>query len=164
MGGLSKIGLDFKSVLFYLVNFGIILWVFTRFLYRPLLAFIDERRALIARSLHEAEQLRQDVRAAEMSRDKEKSEQAERIRSELADLKANGEKQVQQIIAEAQVERARIVEQARAQVETLQATLEKQAEDELVTRISAVVEAAVRKEMNGEQAAVIIKKMWREQR
>jgi F-type H+-transporting ATPase subunit b len=51
----SAFGLDWKLLVIQTVNFGVLLLILWRFLYRPLVKTLDERRGKIAESVQKAE-------------------------------------------------------------------------------------------------------------
>ena len=51
----SAFGLDWKLLVIQTVNFGVLLLILWRFLYRPLVKMLDERRGKIAESVQKAE-------------------------------------------------------------------------------------------------------------
>jgi F-type H+-transporting ATPase subunit b len=164
MAGLGKIGLNVQSLVFYVINFGIIVIVLARFVYKPVLRFLDERRRSVEDSLLEAERIKREFAVEAERLEKQKAGSAKALEAELAHIRDTAEASAKRVIEDAHVERARIIEQTRAQVESMQKALETQAEDELIARMSEVVEAAVRKEVTGERAVLIIHKLWQQQR
>lgn len=55
MDALTAFGVNWKLLLIQGLNFGILLLVLYRFLYRPLLAMLEKRREVIAKGLKDAE-------------------------------------------------------------------------------------------------------------
>jgi len=96
--------LDLQQVLSQTVSFVILLWLLSRFAWKPLLALLDERRERIERELGEVAR-----RKAEMERlQAEYSRHLERINDEART-------RIQQAILEGKRIAAEIQEQARAQ-------------------------------------------------
>ena len=50
--------LDWTTFILELVNFVVLVWILNRFLYRPVMNVIDQRKAAIQRTLAEAETTR----------------------------------------------------------------------------------------------------------
>ena len=59
-GGGGLISLD-KSIVIQMINFGLLLFILIKLLYKPLLAKMEERTAAIKRSLDEAQAARADA-------------------------------------------------------------------------------------------------------
>ena len=110
------INLD-SSLLIQMVNFGLLLAVLSRFLYRPLLAKMEERSQAIRKSLEEAQ-------AARAEAQREREEHAARIQAAYAEaqairaaaLKEAAEEQ-RRLVEAARAEAARLVESAKAELE-----------------------------------------------
>lgn len=65
MEALANLGIDFKVLLAQVINFGILLFILTKFLYQPILSTLDKRRERIAQSLDKAEEIDQTAKQAE---------------------------------------------------------------------------------------------------
>jgi F-type H+-transporting ATPase subunit b len=97
--------IDTTTFVLQLVNFVVLVWILHRFLYRPVLAAIDRRRAAIDKSMSdagavraEAERLRgqYEGRLADWERERVKARSA--LESELAALRTRGLTEVSQTL------------------------------------------------------------------
>jgi F-type H+-transporting ATPase subunit b len=120
--------LDLTSFVLELINFAVLVWILHRFLYKPVLAAIDRRRAAVESSLaqaktahDEAAALKGQVEQRLASWERERAEAKGKLAAELA---AQREK--------ALAETARAAEQERARLAALQAKqeLERRSADE----------------------------------
>jgi len=109
--------LDLTSFVLELINFAVLVWILHRFLYKPVLAAIDRRRATVERSLAEAKAardqagaLKTQVEARLASWERERGEAKTALAAELAAQREKG-------LADA----ARAAEQERARLAALQA-------------------------------------------
>lgn len=105
---MDKLGLNLPGLIVQFVNFGILLFVLWRFVLPPVQRMLDERRKRIQESLEAADRMRA---------------QAQETERMLEDQRAEGRRQAQEIIGQAQ-EIARRIEadaqvQAQAQAESL---------------------------------------------
>jgi len=57
METLSSLGIDLKILLAQLVNFGILIFLLSKFLYKPVLKMLDQRKKKIAESIKKAEEI-----------------------------------------------------------------------------------------------------------
>ena len=148
-GGGGLISVD-KSLIIQAANFILLLFVLHRFLYKPLLAKMEERAGAIKKSLDEAQAAR-----AEATRQQE--ENAVRLKAAYAEAASIRE----QALKEAADEQRRLVEAARAEsqrmIETAKAQLEadvRRAREELRREVSdlavAVAEKLMRKSLRDE--------------
>jgi F-type H+-transporting ATPase subunit b len=154
-GGGGLINVD-KSLIIQALNFIILLIVLHRFLYKPLLAKMEERSGAIKKSLDEAQAAR-----AEAARQQE--ENAVRLRAAYTEAAAIRE----QALKEAAEEQRRLVEAARAEsqrmIESAKAQLEadvRKAHEELRREVSdlavAVAEKLIRKSLRDEDHRRIV--------
>jgi len=56
----SAFGVDVWKLLFQVLNFLLLLWLLNRFLFKPVLARLDERQTRIAKGLEDAESAARD--------------------------------------------------------------------------------------------------------
>jgi F-type H+-transporting ATPase subunit b len=154
-GGGGLISID-KSLIIQAINFILLLLVLHRFLYKPLLAKMEERSAAIKKSLDEAQAAR-----AEATRQQE--ENAARLKTAYAEAASIRE----QALKEAADEQRRLVEAARAEsqrmIETAKAQMEadvRRAREELRREVSdlavAVAEKLIRKSLRDEDHRRIV--------
>ena len=101
------INLD-KSLIIQVINFGLLLLVLTKFLYRPLLGMMNERTQAIKKSLEEAQ-------AARAEAQREREEHAAKIQAAYGEAQAIRAAALQ----EAAEEQRRLVEAARAEAARL---------------------------------------------
>jgi F-type H+-transporting ATPase subunit b len=109
------INLD-KSLIIQAVNFGLLLWVLWKFLYRPLLAKMNERTEAIRKSLDEAQAARAEAqreRESHAAKIQAAHVEAQAIRD--AALKEAAEEQ-RRLVEAARGEAARLVEGAKAEL------------------------------------------------
>jgi F-type H+-transporting ATPase subunit b len=152
-GGL--INLD-RSLIIQLFNFLLLLWLLHRFLYKPLLAKMQERTGAIQKSLEEAQVAR--AQAA-----KQQEENAERLRAAHAEaeairaraLKEAAEEQ-RKLVEAARAESQRMVESAKAQLETETRRAREDLRREVADLAVAVAERLVRKSLRDEDHRRIV--------
>ena len=117
MEALSKLGIDFKVMIAQIINFGILIAVLTKLLYKPILHALDQRRKRIEESLKMATEI--ETKSAKMEeemghkRDLAKKESAEIV----GEAKATAEKDRAKILISAAEESDRVKKAAREQIE-----------------------------------------------
>lgn len=73
MGDLfSKIGIDWKLLLFQAVNFLILLFLLKKFLYKPIISFLEKRQGKIEEGLKKAEGFEKEWQKIEEMKEQEK--------------------------------------------------------------------------------------------
>lgn len=114
---LEKLGINWSLLIAQVVNFGIVLFLLTYFLYRPLLDLLDKRRERIKKSMDDAARIEQQMqefeqlRAEELKKlDRESGEYLERMRRKADELQ-------EQIAAAAKKEADDILAHARRRAE-----------------------------------------------
>ena len=149
------INLD-KSLLIQALNFGLLLAVLWKFLYRPLLAKMDERTQAIRKSLDEAQAARAEAqreRESHAARIQAAHVEAQAIRDTA--LKEAGEEQ-RRLVDAARAEAARLVEGAKAElaqdVRRARQELRREVSDLAIT----VAERLIRKSLRDEDHRRIV--------
>lgn len=154
-GGGGLINID-KSLLIQALNFVILLFVLHRFLYKPLLATMNERSSAIKKSLDEAQAARAEAaRAREENAAQLKAAYAEAAAIREQALKEAGEEQ-RRLVEAARGESQRMIESAKAQ---LDADV-RRAREELRREVSGlaveIAEKLVRKSLRDEDHRRIV--------
>ncbi|MEY4745357.1 MAG: F0F1-type synthase subunit b, F-type H+-transporting ATPase subunit b [Candidatus Parcubacteria bacterium] len=108
LGALGALGIDGKLFLAQLVNFGIVLFVMWKWVYKPLLKVMDERASKIEQGLKDAE-------AAASARRKAEDEGSGLI----AEARKGAKAIMDEAVAAAETERQESARRARAEVEKI---------------------------------------------
>ena len=143
------INLDW-SLLIQAVNFGLLLLVLWRFLYRPFLAKLEERSQAIKRSLSEAQAARAEAERQREEHNKQLQAayaEAQSIRD--AALKEAGDEQ-RRLVEAARAEAEGLVEAARAEIEQDVRRAKQELRSEVGDLAVSVAERLIRKSLRGE--------------
>lgn len=108
--------INFSQVLFQIVNFGVILFVLNKFLYKPIQKVLDER----------ARKINDGLKAAEQNL---------KVQADVEDRKKKE-------LAKARREAAKLVEAAKQEAKTTTTTLIKEAKDKAAKEAAAILESA----------------------
>jgi len=133
---MEGISLDYHAFFFQVLNFGVLLFLLTRFLHKPIVKLLDERRAEIEASLKAAERARDAV--------------------------AKQEEEQQKIVHAARIEAHDIVETARKQAAELAERMHKDAEAKAAVVMTqaeqdiAQQKARIQEDVRGEVAQLIL--------
>lgn len=112
----KEFGIQWPLLVASIVNFVILLFLMKKFLYKPVLKILDERKEMIEKSVKTAEQI---------EKDKEKTEERIKVSLRLANDEAmkviarshaSAEKAKDAIIKEAEIKAGEIVEQAKEEI------------------------------------------------
>ena len=117
MEALTKLGIDFKVILAQIINFGILIAVLWKLLYKPILHMLDQRRKRIEESLKMAKEI--ETKSAKMEEEMgHKRDLAKKQAAEIVgDAKATAEKDREKILVSAAEESDRVKNAAREQIE-----------------------------------------------
>jgi len=110
---LTKLGIDWKLLVAQLVNFLIVLWVLRKFIYLPLLKFLEQRRERIEKSLKEAQRIEEAMIAMEVSKENTLTEARKQGQALIKEAQGEAEKQRQETLDRVRAEAEKVVAEAR---------------------------------------------------
>ena len=118
---LDALGLNLKEIIFAMVNFLILVFVLGKFIYKPFLGMLENRKQMIQEKFDRDDDVnkRADARMAKYNRQIAGAE--EESREIIRDAKQKAEAQAQAIIDEAKAEAAEIIAKAERTIEMEQA-------------------------------------------
>lgn len=116
---MESLGILGPNLLFQIVNFVILLWLLNRFLYRPVLKLMEERRESIRRELEAAERAREEAAVERQRLLEEMQEERRQSEERLRKVVEASEAAAQARLEEAQREAARILAEAERQAEAM---------------------------------------------
>ena len=154
-GGGGLISLD-KSLVIQAINFGLLLFILIKLLYKPLLAKMNERTEAIRSSLEEA-------KAARAEAERERAEHAAKLQASLAEaqsirataLKDAAEEQ-RRLVDAARAEAARRVEAARSEMAQVVRRARQALRQEVADLATSVAERLIRKSLRDEDHRRIV--------
>jgi F-type H+-transporting ATPase subunit b len=160
MEALQKLGIDGWGLLLYLVNFGVLLVVLERFVFRALLKYIDERRDRIATNVNAAEEMRATL---EVEREKEialRKERESEIDDRLRAVKQVARDEAKKLLTDAETQRELMLNQARSAADQTVDGAMDEAQAQMLERIQAVVMHVLKEEIPEETVKDSVKKSW----
>ncbi|MEN9937207.1 MAG: hypothetical protein RLZZ387_3786 [Chloroflexota bacterium] len=114
---MEKLGINWALLIAQLFNVILLVWLLTRFLYKPVLNMLNERTRRIQESLQDAEKVKEQLANARRDYDAELAKARQEAAGILAQAQDRARGQEQEIIAQARVEADRIRQEAREQAE-----------------------------------------------
>jgi F-type H+-transporting ATPase subunit b len=139
--GLGALGINLPSLIFELINFGILYWVLKRYAYKPIVTMLENRRRRIEESLKAAEAAVAERNALQQERQEIIAKAKAHATELVAEARAEAELKKNGIIAEAEAAADHIMEQAKRETERQLAA----AHDQLATEARGLVIAATSK-------------------
>lgn len=164
MGALQKLGIDGWSILLYLVNMGILLAVLTKLLYKPLLKLMDDRRETVRANLQETEMLKTKFVEESSRQARETQDLLLKMQSEITVAKAQAEVRAKELIAEADVRREQILEDARRQVAETEKGILKEVEKETQKRIEQTILHVLKNKIPADIVKSSVLEAWKDLR
>lgn len=158
MESLLKLGIDWKAILIYIVNFGVIVFILSKFVFKPLRTFLEERRAKTIKALEDVEKLKAEF--GEKVAERKATEQ--KLIEEASELRSQIEGEKKDILKEAYAEKDAILSKARTEAEKLRDEIITSFETEIIERISEVVESGFKNNLSPENIKLIVEDTWKE--
>jgi len=112
------LGISLPYLLAFMINFGLLLFLLTFVLYKPITKTLDERAAKIKESLEKAEQIKQESVRAEESVKAQIEAGRKEGQAIIAQATQNGERLKEEAKAEARKEAEALIAKAQAQIES----------------------------------------------
>jgi len=112
------LGIELPHLLAFMINFGLLLFLLTFVLYKPITKTLDERAAKIKESLEKAEQIKQESVRAEESVKAQIEAGRKEGQAIIAQATQNGERLKEEAKAEARKEAEALIARAQAQIES----------------------------------------------
>jgi len=111
----EKLGINWGLLIAQIFNVVLLVWLLTRFLYRPVLNMLNERTRRIQDSLKETEQVKEQLARANQDYDQKLAQARQEAAGILAQAQERAKLQEAEIIAQARQEADRIRSDARDQ-------------------------------------------------
>jgi F-type H+-transporting ATPase subunit b len=111
----EKLGINWGLLIAQIFNVVLLVWLLTRYLYRPVLNMLNERTRRIQESLSETEQVKEQLARANQDYDQKLAQARQEAAAILAQAQDRAKLQEAEIIAQARQEADRIRSDAREQ-------------------------------------------------
>ena len=116
---MEALGINQGLLIAQIINFIIIMFVLSRFVFPPVARMLEQRRQRIQDSLAEAERVRKEAAAERSTFQAQLAEERRRIAADLSKQAEQGDKVRQEIIAAAEREKETILSTARREADGL---------------------------------------------
>ena len=139
MEALSNLGIDFWSILLYLINMGLLVFLMGKYLFPKILHFLDERRELIRNNLNEAENLKNAMGHERSVMEKEKEELRHHLNQELTEGKKVLEEKQRKVEAEIDAKKMKMLDEVKKVMADEKEKLMGGVQKELLTMVQKMV-------------------------
>lgn len=161
MEALLNLGIDWRGVLMYLVNFGILIAILTKLLYRPITDAVEQRRSIIAQNLNEAEEIKKTFEKEFSRKQAEFDDALKRMEQEVVAAKRSAELKADEILAEADLKRTKMIQDARVVIGQMKEDIQKDIERDVRAKIQRVVTAILKDAVPEEVVSKSIEQEWK---
>ncbi|MBU1915556.1 F0F1 ATP synthase subunit B [Patescibacteria group bacterium] len=153
----ATLGLNYKLFLAQLINFGVVLFVIWRWVYKPLVKILDERSKKIEQGLKDADASKLMRETAE--EEKTKMVTAARLKAKeiIETAETETKKRREQIIAEAKSEVEQVVTEGKQRLRDEQTAMIDEARQKVAEVVVAATERVLQEKMNDKKDAELIK-------
>jgi F-type H+-transporting ATPase subunit b len=163
MDVLNTLGINARDFIWHTINFLILLFLLSKFLYRPIVSMLDERSRRIQESLEAAERAQADVARA----DREREELLATTRREIGEMMAQAQSAAERIQSEArstaQQEAQRIVETARQEADAERAQAMAELRREVASLAVSAAERVISRSLDDQTHRQLVEEFLDEQ-
>jgi F-type H+-transporting ATPase subunit b len=159
---LSQLGIDGKLLLAQGVNFLVLLFILHRFVYKPMLAFLEKRTERIEEGLKNAEEARKRLDEASKSEERILAEAREEAKKIVIATSEASEKRGQEMVAEFEKKAEKIVEEAKERAKEEREKLFREAKGEIADLVIATTEKVLREKLSSTDQRNVTKYLEKE--
>ncbi len=153
----AKLGIDWRLLVFQIVNFSILLFVLHRFLYKPFLQILETRRRKIEESMAQADAIARTQKETEEKTGREIKHAQEKAKFIIEKAIDDAEKVKNGIVKKANDEAEHLIERAKKEIGAERDKTITEIKKEAGEIAIAVAEKVLKEEINKERHARLIK-------
>lgn len=155
---MEKLGINFVYLIAQIINFGIIFFILKRFLYKPLLNILDERRKKVEETLLKSEKIEKEL-ASLKEKEVEILSKARRASQKiLEETRRSAEKLEKQLRDKAKQEAAEIIKQTKEVIEVERKRAIQDIEDQAANLVVESTKRILKDVLSEEQQREILKR------
>lgn len=154
---MEALGIDWKLLIAQLVNFALLFFLLRKFLFRPILKILDDRRARIAKSLSDAQKIEEELAKLEEKKEKELKRAQEEGQRLLGEVKLVRDKLLEEAKSQATLEAQRVLEKAQKQIAVEHAQMYRNLKKEIATLTLLAAEKLISQKLSEQKNEDFIK-------
>jgi len=162
MESLARLGIDLWSLLLYAVNFGLVVLIVAKYLTKPILKVLDERRDQIRKNVEEAEKLREEMARHQTKMEKEKSEMQAKLHDELRKSKKEIEEMRKTAEAEIEAKKGKMLVDIKAVIEEEKRTIMDHAQADVLKLMQKIVLHIVSNKIPADVISESVTESWKQ--
>ncbi len=159
---MEKLGIELPQLLTQVVNFTIMVFVLTKFLYKPILKTLEERKRKIEEGLKFTEKVKEEIEKTEKNRQEVMDKAKTEARQIIEETKNSAKRLESEIITKAHKEAEEILIKGRKELEQEKIEMEKAVSKHTVDIAAHMVEKLLNKMLSKEDHEALIEKKLRE--
>ncbi|MDA2935792.1 F0F1 ATP synthase subunit B [Patescibacteria group bacterium AH-259-L05] len=144
---IHQLGVEWKLLIAQIINFVILLFVLKKFLYAPLVKFMNMRKEKIVSGLEKAEQAEQAFEKLQEQKEQELAKIHKQAQSIIAKAKETGDQKQQEIIAATEKRAQKIIDDAKSQIQAEKEVMIKQVRSDIADLIAGATSKILEQEM-----------------
>jgi F-type H+-transporting ATPase subunit b len=156
-GGIAVLGLNVKFFIAQLINFGILLLIFWKWILPGVTKAMQARTERIQKSLTDADRIEKEKKEFEAWRQTEMSKARQEASSIVTSAQTEGFKAKQQIMDQTKQDQQKLVDQAKAQIESEKNKSILEAKSELADLVTNATEKILRQKLDKHSDQELIK-------
>lgn len=162
MDTLLKLGIDWQSIIFYLINFGLLFLLIGKYAVPALLKALDQRRATIENSIKEANLLKNEFQEKIIQMEKDKDAEKIEFMAQLDNMRKNMEMERKKAIEEMEMARNKMMEAANSEINQRKTEILKEAEEKTLSVIKKIVLFIVQNKIPENVVSDSVSEAWKE--
>lgn len=155
---LNEFGFNLGLLIAQIVNFLILAFVFKKFLYKPILKVLEDRRKTISKGLADSEKAAEALAKAEEERSNILREATKESQNIIAETKKNAENLKAEILEEARADADKIIREAKSQSELEMEKMRKEVATMSLALSKSILEKVVTEIFSKTEKEAIVKK------
>lgn len=159
---MEGLGINWNLLVAEIVNFFILLLLLKKFLYKPLLKMLEERRVKIEEGVKKAEEVETTLQKIRALGEEIKEKGEKKAKDIIANAEKRSQEKARTILAGADEEKTRIIAAAKVAAEQERAASREQQGKEAIDLAFVLAEKVLKEEMNKEKDKKIIEKLIKE--
>ncbi|MGL5830683.1 MAG: hypothetical protein ACRCZE_00880 [Candidatus Altimarinota bacterium] len=162
MDTLLKLGIDWQSIIFYLVNFGLLFLLIGKYAVPALLKALDQRRSTIENSIKEANLLKNEFQEKIIQMEKDKEAEKIEFMAQLDNMRKSMEMERKKAIEEMEMARNKMMEAANLEINQRKTEILKEAEEKTLSVIKKIVLYIVQNKIPENVVSDSVSEAWKE--
>ena len=157
---IHKLGIDWKLLLAQIVNFVILLFLLKKFLYKPLINLMNNRRQKIEEGLEKARKGEEEFQKIQELRDKELAKVQKEAEVIIQKAREVGDKKQQEILKEAEEKTKKIIEEAKGRIDIEKEKMLKEVRQDVANLVVTATEKILKEKMDKNKEKEMINEVF----